>query len=143
MAESRKAVHELRLSTVITNDLARAVRMMGDELSSEGSPAFALMVEGETRELHPIARDEVYRITREALRNAFNHAGAHHIEAELIYGENLFRLRIRDDGEGIAPSVLERGVRGITDWRECGSGRRRSGRSWISGAGRVAERRST
>jgi signal transduction histidine kinase len=109
VAESRKAVHDLRESTVITNDLARAIRTMGDELSSAGSATFALTVEGETRELHPIVRDEIYRITREALRNAFNHARAQHIEAEITYGEQLFRLRIRDDGEGIAPAMLEKG----------------------------------
>ena len=38
------------------------------------------------RDLHPILRDEVYRIAREALRNAFNHARARHIEAEITYG---------------------------------------------------------
>jgi len=109
VAESRKAVHDLRLSTVITNDLAKAVRTMGDELSSEGSATFALLVEGEARELHPIVRDEIYRIARESLRNAFSHARAKHIEAEITYGEPLFRLRIRDDGEGIAPAMLEEG----------------------------------
>jgi signal transduction histidine kinase/ligand-binding sensor domain-containing protein len=108
-AESRKAVHDLRLSTVITNDLARAVKALGDELSSEGSATFALTVEGETRELHPIVRDEVYRLTREALRNAFSHARARHIEAEITYAESLFRLRVRDDGEGIAPAMLAEG----------------------------------
>jgi len=109
VTESRKAVHDLRLSAVVTNDLARAVKAIGDELSSEGSATFELLVEGETRELHPIVRDEVYRITREALRNAFSHARANHIEAEITYGEQLFRLRIRDDGEGIAPEILEDG----------------------------------
>jgi signal transduction histidine kinase len=99
----------LRLSTVLTNDLARAIRTTGDELSGEGSATFALTVEGETRELHPIVRDEVYRIAREALRNTFSHARASHIEAEITYGEQLFRLRIRDDGEGIAPALLEKG----------------------------------
>ena len=109
VVESRKAVHDLRLSTVVTNDLARAVQTMGDELSSAGSATFAMTVEGETRELHPIVRDEIYRITREALRNAFSHARANHIEAEITYGEQLFRLRIRDDGEGIEPAMLEKG----------------------------------
>ncbi len=112
VAESRKAVHDLRLSTLVTNDMARAIRTMGGELSSEGSAAFELLVEGETRELHPIVRDEVYRITREALRNAFIHARARHIEAEITYGEQLFRLRIRDDGAGIAPAILEEGRAG-------------------------------
>jgi signal transduction histidine kinase len=111
-AESRKAVHDLRLSTEITNDLARAVRTMGDELSFGGSATFELLVEGETRDLHPIVRDEVHHITLEALRNAFHHARARNIEAQIIYGEQLFRLRIRDDGQGIAPAMLEKGRQG-------------------------------
>ena len=142
VAESRKAVHDLRLSTVITNDLARASETMGDELSGGGSTTFGLVVEGETRDLHPIVRDEIYRIAREALRNAFSHARAHHIEAEITYGEPLFRLRIRDDGEGIAPACWKRAVWGTTVCRECASGPRRSGRSWISGAEREPGRRS-
>jgi signal transduction histidine kinase len=109
VAEGRKAVHDLRLSTVVTNDLARALRALGDELSSEDSATFGFLMEGQPQELHPIVRDEVYRITREALRNAFSHARARHIEAEIIYAANLFRLRIRDDGEGIAPALLEDG----------------------------------
>jgi signal transduction histidine kinase len=59
--------------------------------------------------MHPILRDELYRITREALRNAFSHARAHQIEVEFSYTERLFRLRIRDDGEGIAPDILRHG----------------------------------
>ena len=41
IAEGREAVHDLRSSTVITNDLAQAVRALGDELASEGSATFA------------------------------------------------------------------------------------------------------
>ena len=57
--------------------------------------------------MDPIVRDELYRITREALRNAFSHARAQNIEVELTYSERLLRLRIRDDGNGIAPEMLE------------------------------------
>jgi signal transduction histidine kinase len=109
VAEGRKAVHDLRLSAVITNDLARAVKALGEELAGEDSATFGFLMEGHARELHPIVRDEVYRITREALRNAFSHARARHIETEIIYTESLFRLRIRDDGEGIAPAILKDG----------------------------------
>ncbi len=112
IAESRHAVHDLRSSTMITNDLARAMRALGDELSSEDSTTFGLVVEGPARELHPIVRDEFYRIAREALRNAFSHARAHHIEAEISYAERLLRLRIRDDGDGIAPAILLEGRSG-------------------------------
>jgi O-acetyl-ADP-ribose deacetylase (regulator of RNase III) len=35
---------------------------------------FHLVVEGPRRNLHPILQDEIYRIAREAVRNAFRHA---------------------------------------------------------------------
>jgi signal transduction histidine kinase len=92
-----------------TNDFAQAVQALGAELGTEDAVAFRLAMEGRPREFHPIIRDELYRITREALRNAFNHARAHRIEVEIAYAERLFRLRIRDDGEGIPPEVLKQG----------------------------------
>jgi signal transduction histidine kinase/ligand-binding sensor domain-containing protein len=112
IAEGRSAVHDLRSSTTTTNELAQAVRSVADELASEGSPTFRLMVEGPVRDLHPIPRDDVYRIAREGLRNAFSHSRASRIEAEITYGERLFRLRIRDDGDGIPPDVLQAGRAG-------------------------------
>jgi len=112
IAEGRNAVYDLRLSTTETNELPEAVNAVGNELSANDNAAFDLLVEGEPRELKPIIRDEVYRITREALRNAFKHAHARHIEAEIGYGERLFRLRIRDDGDGIPPDILDRGCPG-------------------------------
>jgi signal transduction histidine kinase/ligand-binding sensor domain-containing protein len=112
IAEGRSAVHDLRSSTTTTNDLAEAVRAVGNELAAPGVTAFRLVVEGPSRDLHPIIRDEIYRVAREALRNAFSHAQANHVEAELIYGDRLFCLRIRDDGQGIAPEFLEEGRAG-------------------------------
>jgi len=112
IAEGRSAVHDLRTSTTTTNDLAQAVRSVADELAGDGSPTFRLMVEGPVRDLHPIMRDEVYRIAREALRNAFTHSQASRIEAEITYGERLLRMRIRDDGRGIPPDILDAGRSG-------------------------------
>jgi signal transduction histidine kinase/ligand-binding sensor domain-containing protein len=109
IAEGREAVHDLRSSATTTNDLAQAVRALGNELSGEEGAAFRLVVEGTVRELHPIVRDEIYRIARESIRNAFSHARAHQIEAEITYGERLLRVRIRDDGQGIAPAIVEEG----------------------------------
>jgi signal transduction histidine kinase len=63
-------------------------------------------VEGESRDLHPILRDEIYRIACESLRNTFRHAKAHEVEVEIRYDHEQFRLRVRDDGKGIDPVVL-------------------------------------
>jgi signal transduction histidine kinase/ligand-binding sensor domain-containing protein len=110
ITEGRDAVQGLRSSTVETNDLAVAIRAIGEELSADGTnqnaAVFQVEVEGTPRNLHPILRDEIYRIAGEALRNAFRHALARQIEVELRYDETQFRLRIRDNGKGIDPKVL-------------------------------------
>jgi signal transduction histidine kinase len=73
--------------------------------------ASALSVVGETREMHPIVRDEVYRIGYEAIRNACAHSGASQLVVELRYDQDLV-LRVKDDGKGIAPAVAENGKPG-------------------------------
>jgi signal transduction histidine kinase len=87
-----------------------AIRAIGEELSADRTNQNAAIlqveVEGTARSLHPILRDEVYRIAAEALRNAFRHAQARRIEVELRYDETQFQLRIRDDGKGVDPKVL-------------------------------------
>ena len=73
--------------------------------------AFRVAVEGTPKALRAILRDELYGIAREALRNAFRHARASRIETDITYGEQLLRLRIRDNGDGIDPGVLNQGER--------------------------------
>jgi signal transduction histidine kinase len=112
IAEGRTAVYDLRSSTLATNNLVQAVKSLGAELATPHSTPFRLVVEGEPKDLHPIIRDEIYRIAREALHNAFSHAEACQIETEIIYGERELRLRIRDDGKGIPSDMLKEGRQG-------------------------------
>jgi signal transduction histidine kinase len=70
---------------------------------------FSMAVEGSPRDLHPIVRDDIHRIAREALRNAFHHAQADRIEVEVTYGARELRVRIRDDGKGIDTQHLSAG----------------------------------
>jgi len=109
IAEGRNAVGELRSSTAICNDLAKALKAVGDELAAGGAATFQLVVEGPSRDLNPVIQDEIYRIGSEALRNAFRHARAQRIEANVWCSEQSLRLQIRDDGVGIAPEVVEGG----------------------------------
>jgi len=107
IVEGREAIQGLRSSVVETNDLALAMRTLGEELSAgANSVAFQVHVEGAPRDLHPILRDEVYRITGEGIRNAFRHAEAKQIEVEIHYDDRQLRVRIRDDGKGIDPKLL-------------------------------------
>jgi signal transduction histidine kinase len=57
-------------------------------------------------------RDEVYRIGREALANAFRHSRAALIETVLEFERRHFRLVVRDDGCGIDPEVVRSGREG-------------------------------
>jgi signal transduction histidine kinase len=70
-----------------------------------------VQVEGVTRELPPIVRDEVYRIASEAVRNAFRHAQAGRIDVAIQYGDRHFQLQVRDNGKGIDSTVLAEGGR--------------------------------
>ena len=146
ITEGRDAVQGLRASTVEGTDLPVAIRTFGDGLaadasaSADPSPAFRVAVEGQPRDLHPVLRDEIYKIAAEALRNAFRHAQAGRVEVEIRYDSDDFRLRVRDDGKGIDQAVLAAqgieghyGLRGmperaaviggiLTVWSEVGAG---------------------
>ena len=108
--EGREAVQGLRASTVERNDLALAIKTLGGELAAADSgshrPEFSVQMEGTPRNLHPILRDEVYRIAGEAMRNAYRHADAKRIEVEIRYDERQLRVRIRDDGKGVDPKLI-------------------------------------
>jgi signal transduction histidine kinase len=109
ITEARDEVQGLRDSTVQSNDLALAISTLGQELGTDSAnhrPAFRVAVEGEAQNLHPILRDEIYKIATEALRNAFRHSQARQIEVEIRYDDEQFRLRVRDDGKGIDPAIL-------------------------------------
>jgi hypothetical protein len=111
MQEGRSALNSLRSSTTEGNDLVEALRRAGEELLFQHSIEFGLSVEGASREMHPIVRDEVYRIGYEAIRNACAHSEASRLTVELSYVENL-TLRVRDNGKGIDPDVAAKGKGG-------------------------------
>ncbi len=71
----------------------------------------ALSVVGDAREMHPIVRDEIYRIGYEAIRNAYLHSQATRLEVELRYEQDL-TVRVRDNGVGIEPAIASQGKEG-------------------------------
>jgi signal transduction histidine kinase len=105
ITEARDEVQGLRASTVQSNDLARAISTLGEELVT-GSVQFRVAIEGEARDLHPIVRDEIYKVAAESLRNAFRHSHAPQVEVEIRYDNQQFRLRVRDDGKGIDSKLV-------------------------------------
>jgi signal transduction histidine kinase len=114
IAESRDAISDLRPEPVAQHDLAELLTAVGQELAgaraaNRHAPNVRVVIEGQPQKLSPTLQDEIYRIGREVIRNAFHHAAASGIEVEIRYDEHQLRLRIRDDGKGIAPIILEAG----------------------------------
>jgi signal transduction histidine kinase len=122
--EGRQAVGELRVPGPEGTDLPQALADLGKELEPDiqlsgqlpgnypgAAPDFRVLVQGRAIELKPIIRDEAYRISREAVRNSFRHARAGLVEVEIVFGEATFIVRVRDDGIGLDPTVLEQGYR--------------------------------
>ena len=110
--EGRDAVRGLRSTSGNADDLETAFTQAGQEFANEKVKDCRVIVDGTPRQLHPIIRDEAYRIGREALANAFRHSGAATIEIELEYSPKHLRLLVRDDGAGIDPDVLHSGREG-------------------------------
>jgi signal transduction histidine kinase/ligand-binding sensor domain-containing protein len=115
IGEGREAVQNLRSSASEDGDLPNSLAALGVELVVEIEPASApeyrVVVEGSPCELVPAVRDEIYRIVREAVQNAFRHANARHVETEVTFGETDLRVRVRDDGIGLDPQILADGQR--------------------------------
>jgi signal transduction histidine kinase len=109
--EARAALNSLRESTSQRNDLAEALQQAAEASQAMASMKFVLSVEGTPRDLHPIVRDEVYRIGSEAIRNAVRHSGGTELHADLIYGPDLV-LRISDNGLGINADLATQGLPG-------------------------------
>jgi signal transduction histidine kinase len=109
--EGRAALNSLRTSTTQRNDLADAFRRAAENGHLPGSMEAAVSVVGNARDMHPIVRDEVYRIGYEAIRNANLHSKGNRLEVELQYAQDL-TIRVRDNGIGIEPVVADHGKEG-------------------------------
>ena len=104
--EGRNAVQGLRSPQSGSLNLEQAFARVQQELDIQQDVGFRVIVDGQPRPLHPVLRDEVYRIGREALVNAFRHSQAKSVELELEYASSQLRVVVRDNGRGIDPQTL-------------------------------------
>jgi len=128
LSESRKAIQGIRSNCFSDGDIERALGLLLNELAAESHltkakrPTTSVVVEGQPQIVNPWACEEICKIAREALRNAFTHGNAQHVESEIAFSKTFLRVRLRDDGVGIDPIVLKAGVRaghwGLTGMHE-------------------------
>jgi len=111
MAEGRDRVRSLRGSSESLSDLPAAFQRVAEETPHDDAVVFKTVAEGSVRELHPLVLEESFLIGREAVINALSHSQGLKVEIEITYDPKQFRLRVRDDGRGIANAILEQGGR--------------------------------
>src|SRR5580704_9743590 len=109
--EGRAALSSLRTSTTQRNDLAEAFKRATEECRIQRPMETSFSVIGDAREMHPVVRDEVYRIGYEAIRNACNHSQGSRLDVELKYGHDI-ALLVKDNGVGIDQTLARQGKDG-------------------------------
>jgi len=109
--EGRAALNSPRVSLTLRNDLAEAFQHAAEDCTHRQPMEVSTDVVGDSREMHPIARDEIYCIGYEAIRNACLHSGGTRLTVQLTYAQD-FSLCVRDDGAGMEERVAEVGKEG-------------------------------
>jgi signal transduction histidine kinase len=108
LEDGRSKLAGLRGFSSESQELFAPLTVVGQSLAVDRPIKFHSGSEGEPKVLHPVVREEAYRIGAEALMNSFNHAKASSIELEIRYGTAALSLLVRDDGIGIEESALVR-----------------------------------
>jgi len=110
--EGRDRIRNLRISSIPFGGLPAAFECVAREVQHGRQTTFKTVVEGRLRLLHPMVRHETYCVGREAIINALTHSKGLQVEVEITYEpQQQFRLRVRDNGRGFDPKILEQGGR--------------------------------
>jgi len=108
IVEGRNRVRDLRADDNSGDPLAN-LRELADAAGFDPPIPIRIVVEGRPRQVHRLVAAELRRIAGQALFNIARHARANSVDVAIIYGDRQLGVQIRDDGVGIAPSVLAQG----------------------------------
>ena len=106
MSAGRELVFNLRAHSREVTDLASVLESAATEFSRHYPADFRLSVVGEVRDLNTLVGEELCKLGREALCNAYRHARAQNIEVKIEYRADALRLAVSDDGQGMNNETL-------------------------------------
>ena len=119
MTSLRRALADLRSPAAASDDFAAALRQLGDDLRARAGVTVTCRLDEAEPAPPADVREALWYVAREALANIERHAGA--TSATLTFQAQLagWRLRISDDGSGIAAADLREPDRfGVVGMRE-------------------------
>ena len=100
LAETRRALNELRAKPLDDLGLALAVRALAESYAARFDFGLELTIDPDVGDYGGEVQQCVYRIAQEALTNIAEHAQAQHAQLVLKRDRDQLRLIIRDDGCG-------------------------------------------
>jgi len=109
LTEGRNYIRDIRADTKAFDELSKSLAEYGNELSKLRPVAFSIKATGAEPKLNPIFLDEIHRIGREAIGNAFKHSNGSKVEVEILYRHGEFQLKVRDNGDGMDPNLFSVG----------------------------------
>ena len=119
VSAQRRIVASLHPVLLDSFGLAVALRNHVEDWSRNSGMPVELELPSDLPPLHAEAALTLFRITQESLTNAAKHAHASGVRVSLRVTEKEIRLRIEDDGKGIAPERLQQpSSHGILGMRE-------------------------
>ena len=122
-AAVRQALEDLRSVTVClrrgqeVESLEKALRTFVD-LTPHAGTTIHVEVNGDERWVPAQLLDQLFFITREAMRNAVEHSAARTIVVQVDIEPTYVRSRVEDDGEGFNPAGQADTAAGLTSMRE-------------------------
>jgi two-component system NarL family sensor kinase len=120
MRDVRRISHDLRPTLLDDLGLASALEQTAREFGERSG----IQVTAQVAALPPIPEavaTALFRVAQEALGNVAKHAGAQHVDLQLVHGPTGLVLQVRDDGAGFDVPASLRQVRaglGLTNMRE-------------------------
>lgn len=122
LREARERVWDMRETELGGNDLPAALETTARERTAGTGIEVAVLTSGQPRRLSRPVEDAAFRIGREAVVNAIQHAEARRIEIRVDVGATRLRLEVCDDGRGFTQADGETAHRqghfGLTGMRE-------------------------
>jgi signal transduction histidine kinase len=107
LEQGRSALQGLRSPEEGVTSLGEVFAGVQTDLGLASGVDFRVVVHGKEKRLRAGPRDEVYRIGREAIVNAYRHSHARDIETEVEFRPTELRIAVRDNGCGIDPQELQ------------------------------------
>lgn len=117
--ELRLLVDQLRPPDLQREGLPGALDKHAQVTSRASGIPIAVHVDAALR-IDPTVAEELLRVGQEALANAVRHGRPTRIDVDLVTGERIVTLSVRDDGAGFDPRrvALETGSLGLSSMRE-------------------------